>query len=77
MFLLRLFGLARPKAIACMKTKEGILNGFAFPSGFRQYYCKDCNGPLHPGPEGCGSINAVCMVCKINHGCLALFWDRP
>lgn len=80
MFLFRLFRRKRPKAIASMKEKAGVFNGFsfvAFPSGYRQYYCKDCNGPLHPGPEGCGSLNAVCVLCNVNHRCLPFFWDRP
>lgn len=60
--------------------KEGTAKGFRWTlmdNDYRQYYCKECDTPLAPGPEGCGSLNAVCRNCKVNHGCLPKFWDRP
>lgn len=80
MWLLRRLFKPKRKPIATMKEKSGVFNGFlfvAFPSGYRQYYCKACSGPLHPGPEGGAALNAICLPCNTNHGCLPFFWDRP
>lgn len=33
------------------------------------YFCP-CGTKLTEGPEGGGSVNAVCETCRINYGCL-------
>lgn len=34
-----------------------------------QYFCRQCDGELTPGPGGAGT-NQVCEKCRINYGCL-------
>jgi hypothetical protein len=57
------------------QTKEQIMNGWGCwgPAGllplYVQYFCKQCDGELTPGPGGAGT-NQVCEACRINYGCL-------
>lgn len=52
--------------------KYKVISKPNFP-GFKQYYCP-CGEPLEEGPEGGGSVNAVCNKCRINYGCLPGFY---
>lgn len=41
------------------------------------YWCPCCGNPLCDGPEGGGSINAVCRHCNVNYGCLPHYGGNP
>lgn len=34
------------------------------------YWCPKCGTKLTDGPRGGLAVNAVCVTCKINYGCL-------
>jgi len=40
------------------------------------YYCPQCGDKLVDGPEGGMAVNAVCVKCQVNYGCLPWF-DNP